>query len=128
MNTDVSTDPNINYNILENKITGLINTYMPLKRVKYNKYKHRKNKWITHGIIKSISSRDKLYKKLLQTAHNTAEYDINKINLRTYNNILKKNIYEAKKLHIANEFERYKYDMKNTWSTIKHILNSMADI
>ncbi len=38
------------------------NKHMPSKLVKYRKYKHKKSKWITQGIIKSIHYRDNLYK------------------------------------------------------------------
>ena len=34
------------------------------KFVKFNKYKHKKSKWITYGILKSIRFRDNLYKKI----------------------------------------------------------------
>ncbi len=36
---------------------------MPTKLIKYNKYKHKKFKWVTFGIIKSVQFRDNLYKK-----------------------------------------------------------------
>ena len=36
---------------------------MPFTRVKFDKHRHKKEKWITTGIIKSIKYRDKLYKK-----------------------------------------------------------------
>ena len=48
-------DPNINYNIFENILDlQAINKHIPLKQNKFNKHKHKRNKWITLGIIKSI--------------------------------------------------------------------------
>ncbi len=35
---------------------------MPSKLVKFSKYKHKKSKWVTFEIIKSIEYRDNLYK------------------------------------------------------------------
>ena len=32
-----------------------------MKRIKLNKSKHKKNTWITEGLIKSIQFRDKLH-------------------------------------------------------------------
>ncbi len=43
---------------------------MPTKFVKYNKRKHKRSKWITSRIIKSIQYRDNLYKKLKTTNPN----------------------------------------------------------
>ena len=47
-------------------------------------------KWVTTGIIKSIKLRDKLYKQLKSIPVNSQEYNTMKINLKTYNQILKK--------------------------------------
>ena len=59
---DKQTDPNINYNILENILRNAVNKYIPLKKVKFNKYKHKRTRWITFGILKSIKFRDNLFK------------------------------------------------------------------
>ena len=39
-----------------------------------------------------------------------------------YNAILRKNIRAAKKLHHSKLFDKYKHDIRNTWSTINKIL------
>ena len=64
LNIDLCADPNSNYNILEETIRKCKDKHMPVKTVKYNKHRHKKNSWITFGTIKSITSRDKLYTKL----------------------------------------------------------------
>ena len=120
------TDPNINYNILNDKLASALVAHLPCKVVRFNKYKHRKSKWITSGIIRSIKFRDKLYKKfhaLPMTDHN---YETLKINLATYNRILKKTIRAAKKSYYASCFEKYKDDIKKTWVTIKGLLNKSS--
>ncbi len=79
--------------------------------------------WITKGIIRSIQYRDNLYKKHKMTASNSPEFDIQKINLKTYNNILKKSIHLAKKIYYETLFQKFKDDIKGTWKTINGILN-----
>ncbi len=49
-------------------------THMPSKTIKFNKRKHKKSKWITFGIIKSISYRDDMYKKLKMTDPESEQY------------------------------------------------------
>ena len=67
--SDLILDPNVYYNILEKMFTKLYEQHFSLKTVRYNKYKHKKENWITTGILNSIKYRDKLYRKLLkQTA------------------------------------------------------------
>ena len=61
---DLNNDPNENYNILENHIKTAIEEAIHSKKVRFNKYKHRKSPWITNGTLKSIKYRDNLYKNL----------------------------------------------------------------
>ena len=60
------------------------------KNIRYHKHKHKKSSWITPGIIHSIGFRDKMYRRLKQTPSNSIEFITLKINLRTYNRILKR--------------------------------------
>ena len=59
MTTDPYTDPNINYEILENHVTHLKKKHLPLKTVKFNKHKDKCSKCISPGVIRSIKYRDK---------------------------------------------------------------------
>ncbi len=61
---------NTSYIILHQVIQNAKTKHMPSKFVKWNKYKHKKSKWITSGIIKYIQYRDNLYKKLILTQYN----------------------------------------------------------
>ena len=89
-------DPDANYNIIHNKIEQLKEKHLASKKVKYSKHKHKKSSSITTGIIKSLKSRDKLYKKLKTSPINTKAHSMNKVNLDAYNKILKTSIYIAK--------------------------------
>ena len=117
LNNDEMGDPNDNYNIVETIIQDKINTLFPTRTVKFNCNKHKKNKWVTNGIIKSM------YKKLKATNPDSDEFEALKINLRTYNKILKRNIKIAKSAYYQASFSKYKNDIKGTWSVIKEVLN-----
>ena len=120
---DKQTDPNINYNTLENILRNAVNKYIPLKKVKFNKYKHKRTRWITFGILKSIKFRDNLFKCLKQTLPNTLNYQNIKNNLTTYNRILKKLIRAAKANYYHSKFEQCKSDPKKTWQNINEVIN-----
>ena len=62
--SDPNHDPNINYDKLEKILCEAKEKHLPVKTVKFNKYKHKRSPWITLGILKSIKFRDGLYKKL----------------------------------------------------------------
>ena len=116
-------DPNVTYNVLHNVVQSAKAKHMPSKLIKFNKYKHKKTKWITTGIIKSIQFRDHLYKTHKMTNPDSEVFNIQKINLYTYNNILKKSIRLAKKQYYHTLFMKFKDDIKGTWKTINEILN-----
>ena len=119
---NLSGDPNINYRLLENIIQQSYEKHIPVKIVKYNKHKHKRNNWITKGIILSISFRDKLYKRLVKTPSTLPLYHTLKNNLKTYNKILKKLIREAKKTYYSACFNKFKNNINKTWCTIKEVL------
>ena len=112
LNKDICADPNENYNLLEEIITDTMNKSIPTVIQKLNKLKHTKTPWITQGIIKSIKFRDKLYFKMKQTPVNTLRYITLKINLKTYNGILRRYIRMAKTMHYHTTFEKCKHNIK----------------
>ena len=57
-----------------------------------------------------------------QTPVNTQQYITLKINLKTYNGILRRSIRVAKTMYYHTTFEKCKHDIKETWSTIKQII------
>jgi hypothetical protein len=107
-NHDINTDPSITYPIFKNKLESLQDKYFPVKTVRFNKYKHKLNKWISMGILTSIRHRDKLYKQKHSTTKGTALYITRSENLQTYNRILNKLIREAKTNYYDHKFDKYK--------------------
>ena len=65
MNIEPHANPSENYAIFENLLTYAKNKHLPVRRKKFDKQKHYINKWITRGLLTSISSKNKLYKKLV---------------------------------------------------------------
>ena len=123
LDKSVVADVNLNYNIIECEITKAKNKFMTSKVIKFNRQKHKLSSWITHGILRSIRYRDKLYKHLKLTNPDSPEYNVLKYNLKMYNTILKRSIRSAKKTYFESCFTNFKKDIKNTWKTINAILS-----
>ena len=123
LNPKFMTDPNTEFEKFEKIVSSYFDKHFPEKTIKVNKYRHKLSKWITSGIIKSIEFRDKLYKRLKTCGHNNPEYERLKHNLKVYNGYLHRCIRTAKKEYYANEFLKYKNDIRKTWDTLKDILN-----
>ena len=124
LNKDLNSDPNNNFETFARLIAESKNKYLPTKVKQFNKRKHKKNKWITTGIIKSINTKDKMYTILIQAnAEQRETYETLRSNFRTFKNILRKSIIEAKRTYYTNIFERFKYNIKQTWKIIKETLH-----
>ena len=94
----------------------------PYKFEKFNKHKHKNNKWISFGIIRSIKTRDMTKLKFKRCNQQSVEYNTLKNNLHVFNCILKKTIREAKIQYYDKLFTEYKGDIKKTWQTISVII------
>jgi len=121
-----STDINTNYNEFNQTLQKLIDKNFHTKLVKFNKYKHKREKWITNGILNSISYRDKLYVRLKKTCTTSTHYLEIQEKLRSFNKILRSCIREAKKFYYENIFRKHKNDIKKTWDCINSILNKSS--
>ena len=93
---DLDSDPNINYNKLDFILDKLFIKHMPARKIKLNKYRHKKSEWITPAIIRIIKFRDNMYEHLKQTSQFNYQFFQFKQNLKVYNKILKRIIREAK--------------------------------
>ena len=127
IDTGMTADPKIGYSIIHDVIEKTKKTHMTSKLVKYNKYKHKKSKWITRGLLRSLRFRDNLYKKIKLTNPASREYETLRINLKTYNKILRTSICAAKKTFLAYTFEKYKADIRNTWKSINEVLSKKGN-
>ena len=123
-NLNPNADPNYNYDIIYEEITRAKTKHMPNKLVKFNRYKHNKSDWITQGLLTSNRYRYKMYTKYKLANPNSGNYETIKINLKTYNTILQKNIRAAKQINFESRFSLFRNDIRNTWTTINECLST----
>ena len=83
------------------------------KTVKYQKKRHTKSKWISNRILKSIYTKDRLYKVLVQTdPANTILYERRKEEFKQYRAELRKSIRKAKRDYYTSIFNRHENDIR----------------
>ena len=123
-NTDNSFDESDNYKGLVKSIGDAQKKQIDSKRFKYNKYRHKKCKWITFGLLKSIEFRDNLYRELKKTPIDRDDYRNKKINLRTYNRIINRSKTYLKKRYYAEKFHQIINNIKLTWRLINEVLGN----
>ena len=116
----VDSNPHDNYDRFITLINNAKEKHLPKKTVKFNKKKQKQSKWMTYGILKSINTKDILYKKLVKAdIHDEIQYSTLKAEFGEYKKILRRSINEAKHLYYARTFALCKNDVKQTWSVIK---------
>ena len=71
-------------------------------------------KCMTNGILKSINTRDKLYKNLVKMNVNNVQYTALKAEFTNFKDTLCRSIKSAKRLYYMSTFALYKNDMKQT--------------
>ena len=124
LNSEPNVNPNNNYKIFSKAVNFAKEKHLPIKKTKFIRHKHKINKWITRGILKSINTKNKLYKQLVQTStRNIDVYEHLKIRFNRFQNILRQSIKDAKKIYFQNIFTKFKHDIKRTWSVINESLH-----
>lgn len=116
-------DPSENYKFLSECLNNARSQAFKTRMVKFDKYKHKRNPWVTKGIMKSIHFKDELNKTLSGLRFHSLEWFICKYKLSVYKNILNKSIRIAKKIYYEDLFEHSKSNIKKTWQNINFILN-----
>ena len=72
-----------------------------------------KSKWMLDAILKSINTKDKLYKIVIQTGTEDEHlYSRLKSVFITHRTVLRRNIREAKRMYYTRTFDLYKNDIK----------------
>ncbi len=123
MNTDNECDPNENYQLFARLITYAREKHLLKRNVKFNKKKHKICKWMTHGILQSINTKNKLYKTFIQTDFDTPLYHRLKNEYIRFRATLRKSIRLAKQMYYMKVFDTFKNDIKKTWSVINDTMN-----
>ena len=87
--------------------------------------RHKKCCWKSHGILESINTKNRLYKRFIQTDKiNVSLFGTLKAEYHIYRARLRRTIREAKRMFYAKTFFLYKNDMRKTWGAINDTLQN----
>ena len=88
LKSDPDANPNNNYEILSAVIMESKANHLPKKTQRFNKSKHKKEKWMSSVLLKSVVHihKNKLHRDWKSTTDNN-EYRIKQVNLKTYERI-----------------------------------------
>ena len=58
LNRNMNANPTENYELFSKLVQEAKIKHLPIRKIKFNKYKHKKCMWITNGILKSIKTKN----------------------------------------------------------------------
>ena len=97
LNHELSPDPNLNYEILAKVLQSAKTKHIPKVTKKFNKRKHKRETWMTDELLKLVVRKNELYVEWKTTAVDDPLFEQRKRNFRTYDNMIKYYIRNAKK-------------------------------
>jgi site-specific DNA-adenine methylase len=116
------TDVNTSYSNFIEEFVEEFDRIIPQIKKRFNKYHHKKEPWITKGLLSSIRTRDRMHSKL-RKIQNESTREIAVLSYKKYKNILNKLIKESKRGYWETTFDKCKNDTKATWKQINEVLN-----
>jgi len=111
-------DVNQCYDSFWDIFSPLLELYFPKTKVKFNKNVHRKNKFMTGGLLVSRATKLKLHKISILDSSPT---NIQKY--KTYRNLFNKILRASKKTYFESSLFNARKNPKKTWSIMKEALN-----
>ena len=114
-------DVNTAYEHFNEKLLFYYEKNIPLCKSK-NKRNKPRNPWITKGLLKSMQTRNRLYKLHLR---NPTDTNLN--TYKIYRNKLTKLIRTSRRLHFSNRIEKANANTNATWKIIKDILGKKTE-
>ena len=103
-------------------INMLLDTYAPLKRINKYKLKFKSKPWITLGLQKSISVKNKLFVNFINKKDPILKEEFH-TNYKRYRNLLSTLMKRSKQAYFDKYFEANWNNIKNTWKGIKSLIN-----
>ena len=100
------------------RISMLLDTYAPLKRINKYKLKFKSKPWITLGLQKSISAKKKLPENFINKKDPVLKEEFH-TKYKIYRNLLSTLMKKSKQVYYEKYFERNWNNIKNTWKGIK---------
>ena len=110
-------DINLLFNRFINIFQSVVDNYAPLRPISRKKAKLKHKPWITKGILKSIRTKNKLFKQSLKYKN-----QISCFLYKNYRNLLTQIINASKKIHYSKFISKSTNKPKLLWKNINNIL------
>ena len=112
----------LSFDLFYENVKKLILKHAPLKKLTIQEKKLRLKPWITTGILTSIKTKNRIYRKFLRTKNATTKQQLHD-HFKCFQNNLTKITKASKALNYKKFFEDNKGNLQKTWEGIREIIN-----
>ena len=123
LNKNPNKDPNYNYEILSTLLQNAKSKHIPKRISKFNKRRHKKQKWMTDELLAQIVIKNEMYVDWKTTPVTHTDHERVKLRFKGYEKLVLKEIEKAKGEYFNRVFTAYRSDMKKTWQVINETLS-----
>ena len=100
----------------------MILKHAPLKTLTIQEKKLRLKPWITTGILTSVKTKNRIYRKFLRTKNTTTKQQLHD-HFKYYRNNLTNITKASKAIYYKNFFEDNEGNLRKTWEGIREIIS-----
>ena len=112
LDTNINRNPNYNYEIIATLLQNAKNRHIPKRVTKFNKSRHKKQKWMTDELLAKIVIKNEMYVVWKTTPVTDVNYERSKLQFKGYEKLVLKEIETAKREYFGRVFAAYRSDMK----------------
>ena len=123
LDANINKNPNHNYKIVSTFLQNAKNKHFPKRVVKFNKRRHKKERWMTNELLAKIVIKNEMYVDWKTTPVTSEHFERVKLRFKGYEKLVLKEIEIAKREYFARVFATYRSDMKKTWQVISETLS-----
>ena len=123
LDVNINKNPNHNYKIVSTFLQNAKNKHFPKRVVKFNKCRHKKERWMTNELLAKIVIKNEMYVDWKTTPVTSEHFERVKLRFKGYEKLVLKEIEIAKREYFARVFATYRSDMKKTWQVISETLS-----
>ena len=115
-------DSNRCFNTFISKMGGLLDRHLPIIKLTKRQRKTQLKPWITSGIIKSISKRNFLHRKFIQSKNPDTKSQLH-IQFKSYRNLIVTLCRQSKSNYFTDYFNRHSTNMRKVWLEVKNLIS-----
>ena len=112
LNETPNKDPHYNHEILSTLLQNAKSKHIPKRISKFNKRRHKKQKWMTDELLAQIVIKNKMYVDWKTTPDTHTDHERVKPRFKEYEKLVLKGIEKAKREYFTRVFTAYRSDMK----------------